>query len=191
MVDKPHEMSPAGRLVWVWGIGGTCLLLVDALVRLAPLAWEALSSRLSAVQWVILVFWVLVMAYAEGYRGFQLRFSPRVVARSAWLARSSSLGLRLGAPFVAMGLFHASRRRKVATWVLVLGIIGLILLIRQLDQPWRGIVDAGVVVGLGWGLIATLWHAALDLAGHPPTIALDLPGEDPGAPDPTRFRSHA
>jgi hypothetical protein len=188
MVDKSHKMSRSGRVVWAWGIGGTCLLLVDALVRLAPLAFEAVFSPLTLLHWVVLCSWVLMMAYAEGYRGFQLRFSPRVVARSAWLARSDRLGLRLAAPFVAMGLFHATRRRLVATWALVLGIIGLILLIRQLEQPWRGIVDAGVVVGLGWGLLATLWHAVLDLAGRPVEIDLDLP-ESPA--DPTTLRTPA
>jgi hypothetical protein len=30
----------------------------------------------------------------------------------------------------------------------------LIILVRFLAQPWRGIVDAGVVVGLAWGLIS-------------------------------------
>ena len=32
----------------------------------------------------------------------------------------------------------------------------LILAVSRLDQPWRGIIDAGVVVGLAWGLM-TLW----------------------------------
>ena len=32
----------------------------------------------------------------------------------------------------------------------------LVALVRRLDQPWRGIIDAGVVVGLAWGL-AALW----------------------------------
>ncbi|MBT8446427.1 MAG: hypothetical protein KJO38_04710, partial [Gammaproteobacteria bacterium] len=32
----------------------------------------------------------------------------------------------------------------------------LILLFRLLPQPWRGVMDFGVVVGLLWGLVATL-----------------------------------
>ena len=30
------------------------------------------------------------------------------------------------------------------------------VIVHRLDQPWRGILDAGVVVGLSWGTIATL-----------------------------------
>ena len=164
------------RLVWFWGVGGTCALLIDALWRLIPYALEGvIEHSLTGVQWSVLAGWIPFMAYTEGYRGFQLRFSPRVVARSRYLSRCGNWGLRLGAPFVAMGLFHATRRRMIATWILISGIIVLILLIRQLDQPWRGIVDAGVVVGLGWGLIATLWAAGRDLSGQPIAIDLDLP----------------
>ena len=36
-------------------------------------------------------------------------------------------------------------------------IIGFVLIARQLPQPWRGIVDAGVVVGLGLGIISILY----------------------------------
>ena len=49
------------------------------------------------------------------------------------------------------------------------------LLVRQLAQPWRGIVDAGVVVGLIWGvmaLIAFWWRA---VAGQPPAVPHDMP----------------
>ena len=60
------------------------------------------------------------------------------------------------------------------------GIVGLIVLIRKLDQPWRGIVDAGVVVGLGWGLVATLWAGGRDLCGRPIAIDLDLPTTESG-----------
>ena len=35
-------------------------------------------------------------------------------------------------------------------------MIALIILVRFLSQPWRGIVDAGIVAGLSWGFIALL-----------------------------------
>jgi hypothetical protein len=41
-------------------------------------------------------------------------------------------------------------------WVGTLAIIILVLLVNQLSQPWRGIIDAGVVVGLTWGLASLL-----------------------------------
>jgi hypothetical protein len=48
----------------------------------------------------------------------------------------------------------------IFSWVGTTAIILLVVLVHRLDQPWRGIVDAGVVVGLGWGLISLL-HATV------------------------------
>ena len=124
------------------------------------------------------VRWALVgLAYAEGYRGFQKRFSPRVVARAAWLARTRQPAWRIvAAPLLTMGLIHASPRRLIATWLLVAAIVGLILLVSLLDQPWRGAVDAGVVVGLSWGSATLLLELVGLLRGRAPTIDPDLPG---------------
>ena len=36
-------------------------------------------------------------------------------------------------------------------------IIILVLLVQMIPQPWRGIIDAGVVVGLSWGVLS-LWY---------------------------------
>ena len=55
-----------------------------------------------------------------------------------------------------MGYFHATRKRKIMSYSFTVIIIGLIVLVRQLDQPWRGIIDAGVVLALGWGMVA-MW----------------------------------
>jgi hypothetical protein len=33
-------------------------------------------------------------------------------------------------------------------------IVGLVQAVSLLQQPWRGIVDLGVVIGLIWGLIS-------------------------------------
>jgi hypothetical protein len=96
------------------------------------------------------------MAYAEGYRGFQKAFSPRVAARALYLKKNPCLLHVLLAPFFCMGFFHASRRRKITSFSVTSGIIVLILLVRLLPQPWRGIIDAGVVVGLAWGLISLI-----------------------------------
>ena len=51
-----------------------------------------------------------------------------------------------------MGFFHIQRRRQIAIVVLTSGIVLIIALMRFVEQPWKGIVDAGVVVGLTWGM---------------------------------------
>lgn len=60
------------------------------------------------------------------------------------------------APLFCMGFFGATRRVLIAAWVVLIMVAGLVALVRALDQPWRGIVDAGVVVGLGWGLVTLI-----------------------------------
>ena len=43
------------------------------------------------------------------------------------------------------------------SWVFVIAIVLLVWWVRSLPQPWRGIVDGGVVLGLMWGLGVILW----------------------------------
>jgi uncharacterized membrane protein HdeD (DUF308 family) len=63
------------------------------------------------------------------------------------------------APLFCMGFFHGSRARLARSWLLTLGIVALVLGIRAMPQPWRGLIDAGVVVGLSWGSVSILVHA--------------------------------
>lgn len=168
--------SPTVRqhLIAAWGIGGVCLLLVQALWRLTPYALEPLVEGMTAFHWALYVGWIAVNGWAEGYRGFQCRFSPRVVQRAFWLARHPEPLHVIFAPIFCMSYFHASRRGKIVAWVLLAFIVCAIVLVRMLPQPWRGIIDAGVVVGLAWGLVAILafWARA---ASTPPGTPNDLP----------------
>jgi len=150
-------------------------LVGDALVRLTPLAVDAWAMPWTVAQWCVFVPWMLFMAYSEGYRGFQTMFAPRVVARAATLIDDPQPVRVLFAPLFVMGLFGATRKRKIVARILVVGIVALIVLVRLLPQPWRGIVDAGVVLGLGWGTVAMVVCAARALTGRPPEIDPDLP----------------
>ncbi len=138
----------------LWGLSGVALLLGSAVYRLWPLAFEALKGPLLWHHWIVLVPVLIFMAYAEGYRAFQLGFSPRVAARARYLREHGRpLDLAL-APLFCMAYFHASKRRQTVSLSVTAGIIVLIVLVRLLPQPWRGIIDGGVVVGLVWGLIS-------------------------------------
>lgn len=145
-----------GILGSIWGLGGVVLLLSSAIYRLTPIAIDAFSYDLLWYHWVTLVVFLIFMIYAEGYRGFQQRFSPRVAARAKYLmSHPGALHIVLG-PLFCMAYFHAPRRRKVTSISLTAGIVVLIILVRLLPQPWRGIVDVGVVVGLVWGVVSLL-----------------------------------
>lgn len=156
-------------LAITWGLGGIGLILGGALVRLTPWALDLRDHELGVGHWLFGAAWVAFMAYTEGYRGFQGRFSPTVVARAWALAadpRPHHLAL---APLFCMGFFHATRKRRITAWALTLGIAGVVAVVKQLPQPWRGLVDMGVLVGLSWGAISiALLTADAVRRGAPP-----------------------
>ncbi|MBL4636965.1 MAG: hypothetical protein JKY56_24140, partial [Kofleriaceae bacterium] len=81
------------------------------------------------------------------------------------------------APFFCMTLFHASRKRLIISWVVYAGIVVLVVAVRQLSQPWRGIVDVGVVFGLSWGIVAIVAAFVAIVRGGDIKAGADLPGE--------------
>ncbi len=159
-------LGKLGKIFAGWGVVGILATLADAVIRLSGVAARAFEHPLSAGQWTMLLAWCVFMLYVEGYRGFHLRFSPRLVARAAHLARRPTWLRGLLAPAFCAALFHASRRRVIASWCLVVGIVVLILLIRQLPQPWRGLIDCGVIVGLSVGALSILYWSAVWLTGR-------------------------
>lgn len=146
--------SPVATLIALWGMVGVVLLIGSALWRLTPLAIEPMvDGSMNTWHWALMIGWSAFNLYAEGYRGFQLRFSPRTAARAIYLGHNPTPTRVLLAPFFCMGFFGATRRVLIAAWAVLIMVAGLVTVVRLLDQPWRGIVDAGVVIGLGWGLL--------------------------------------
>ncbi|MEM1091899.1 MAG: hypothetical protein AAGI67_16060 [Pseudomonadota bacterium] len=160
-------MTLLRRLAVAWAITGFSLLLGVALVRLTARTLEGFAYPFTWHHWLVLSAGVLFMAYTEGYRGFQLKFSPRFAGRVLALREGGTLTQCVLAPFYAMGFFAAPRRVVITAWLLTVMIVCLVLLLKLVPQPWRGIADAGVVIGLGWGLIATLWMTADQLRRRP------------------------
>lgn len=144
------------KLAAFWAVLAVSLLLLNAVVRLAGHTWEALQLSLSAWQYFLLLINVVGMAYFEGYRGFQQAFSPRFAARAKYIAEHGRPLEMLLAPVFCFGFFGSTRKRKTVAFVITAMIVLLVLLVAKLPQPWRGIVDAGVVAGLLWGLVS-LW----------------------------------
>jgi hypothetical protein len=159
-----------GAAGW-WGIVGVVALLGKAIYQLVPVAVRAFDHPLGLVHWITLVAWVAFMAYSEGYRAFHQAFSPRVVVRAQYLAaHPRPLHVAL-APLYCMGMIHATKKRLIVSWCVALGIVALILLVRQLEQPWRGIIDAGVVLGLSIGIVSIVYFAV----GKTPSVPPDVP----------------
>jgi hypothetical protein len=181
--EPPRPIAAPAQGLWrilipLWGVGGVVLLLVEAIWRLTDTALSILArEELTPGQMAMFAGWLAFIVYVEGYRAFQKRFSPRVVVRALHLTREPRpLHVAL-APLYCMTLLHATRRRLVASWILVAGIVAIILLVRAMPPIYRAIIDAGVVVALTWGTIALIVLYVRALLGTPPTIALDLPSE--------------
>lgn len=163
-------------LGYVWGIGGVVSLLLFAVFRLSPMAFELASFDLAAQHWAALAGSILYMAYAEGYKGFHLAFAPRVVARARYLSAHPQLLHVILAPVFCMGYIHATKRRKLLSFALTSMIICFVLIVRVLPQPWRGIVDAGVVTGLMLGILSIIYFYVQGLRfPQRPQVAIDLP----------------
>lgn len=168
-----QPLSWAGVFAALWGSLGVLALLTHALWRLTPLAIEPIAqSMMNPFHWTLYIAWSLLNAYMEGYRGFQKSFSPMVAERALGLARNPTLLHSVLAPFYCMALFAAPRKRKIISWMVIVMVVALILIIRQLSQPWRGIVDVGVVVGLSWGSLSIVYCLFQTFKAHSSQVAM-------------------
>ena len=131
-------------------------LLGWAGIRLTPVALEALSHKFSWYHFVALIGNITFMAYSEGYRGFQKSFTPKMVARMKYLQMNANWFDTILAPLFCMGYYGTLRKKQLVTFILTAVIVLLIIFVRHLEQPWRGIIDAGVVVGLSWGIVSII-----------------------------------
>jgi hypothetical protein len=153
--NSPHRITAIGAIASGWGIIGFYSLVTFAMVRLSVYTVEAFAQPFTLLQWFVLVVSLVFMAYSEGYKGFQKSYSPRFAARVHYLS-SQANGLQLLlAPLFCMGFFNAPKRRIISSVLLSSMIVTFVLLFKLVPQPWRGILDAGVVLGLIWGLITT------------------------------------
>lgn len=137
-----------------WAVGGVAALLMESVVRLGTTALAGARGGFSSAEWLALALTTALLAYVEGYRGFHRSFSPRVVERAFDVARDPGLLRIVLGPLYAMALIGGSRKDRVRSWLLVVGIVAMVIIVRQLPFAWRCIVDGAVAVSLTWGLIA-------------------------------------
>ena len=163
----------------LWGVAGVAAMLLNAVRRVVPAALEPFSSSaepLGAALWASYGAVVALMAYVEGYKAFHLKFSPMVVKRAMTLGDAGASPAHAAlAPLYAMGLFHATPKRRNTSWGFLLGVFGIVKLVKKLSYPWRSVVDAGVVAGLTIGAASLLYHYARALAGIEPPADAALP----------------
>ena len=166
-----------GALGAAWGIIGLTALLCTAIYRLSLMTGAAFQLEFSWYHWLILIASVSFMAHAEGYKGFQLQFSPRFAARVRHLRDNPTLVNVLLAPLFCMGYYQTTRRRLISVYVLTIVIVAFIVSFQLLTQPLRGLLDAGVVVGLTWGLISIFIFCMQALTQPNYAHSPELPGD--------------
>ena len=154
-MNNKHTTN-TGIIAVTWAIFGLLFLLCFACWRLSAYTFESLSMQLNWIHWLVMIGWAIFMAHSEGYKGFQKQFSPRFAARCKYLLANATWLQTLLAPLFCMAYFHAPRKRVVATWTLTIMILVFIFAFRYLPQPWKGLLDFGVVLGLAWGLVSTV-----------------------------------
>jgi len=151
--------SQIGNVAAIWGVAGTCSILGVAIFRMLGHVREGFEHTFGWQHYALLIPWLFFMLYSEGYKGFQKGFSPRVAARAHYLKQHSTTVRAIFAPVFCMGFFHSTKKRKIVVWILLLAITCFVVMFQFVPQPWRGILDVGVVLGLSWGVIATLCFA--------------------------------
>ena len=115
--------------------------------------------------------------HAEGIRGFHRKFSPRAVVRAVYLRDHPRVLWTVLAPVFCMNLMHASRRGRLVARAVVVGVALLVIGVRHVEQPYRGIIDGGVIVGLAIGLSSLFYYTARGFAGANIPAEVDLPAD--------------
>ena len=157
--EAPELTAPRlpfiGLVAAAWGFVAFFWMLGVAIQGLSMMAIDSLNYAWTPVHYIVCVVNLVFMAWAEGYRGFQLKFSPRFAARAHYAAQSGTSVQRMLAPLFCMSFFNAPPRRLIAAYALTAMIIGFVVLFHFIPQPWRGALDVGVVAGLIWGIVTT------------------------------------
>jgi hypothetical protein len=152
-------------------------IVSSAIGRLAKIALvPAVQRDLSLLQWGLFGTTMSLFAYYEGYKAFQQKFSPLLVQRAMTLSRNGTPAHHVVfAPFYSMGLFHATKKRKIISWSITTGVALMVGVTKRLPYPWRSIVDAGVVSGLVYGSTSIVVIYVKALMGQPPAVDPCLP----------------
>ncbi|MCK5050497.1 MAG: hypothetical protein KAS53_02065, partial [Candidatus Cloacimonetes bacterium] len=141
----------------IYSIGGVIAIFSSAIFRLYPHVREGFSFELTTLNWVVLIAYLAVMIVAKGYFALHCSFVPRVINRSELLVENGKLIDRLLAPLYCMGFFKAPKKRIIISYAMLLLIIAFIVSASKISQPWRGIIDLGVIVGLSLGILSLLF----------------------------------
>eukprot|EP01038_Epipyxis_sp_PR26KG_P013183 gene13183-17665_t len=166
--SKEKKGNLSRNLSGIWAIFQVISILANAVRRLVPIAIQPIIQKdVLPFHWILYVGWIGFMVYTEGYKAFQLKFSPMVVDRAFNLSSNPSIiNYALAGPY-SMGLFGAPKKRMIVSWCVTIGVFALVKIVKLLPYPYRSIIDAGVVAGLSYGSISICVLGIKALVGTP------------------------
>jgi hypothetical protein len=132
--------------------------LSQSVLRLLPYTYVPLETLPKTTILPLYAGAALFFAYYEAYKGFHLKFTPMFVSRAFNLHTQNALYRYPLSPFYATGLFESSTKRKITSVGVTLAVMLLIIISKRLSPLNRGIMDVGVVTGLGLGVISLWYH---------------------------------
>jgi hypothetical protein len=169
--------SILGTFAALWGLLGVLFNLGYAVYRVVPYSVAAFQMPLKWYHWIVMVAFALQMLYSEAYKGFHLKFCPRVTARMRYLRHHFNWRDALLAPIFCVGYYNASKRTKIVAYGIFIFVFVIVRLMQFIPQPWRGVIDVGVVVGLSAGMLSLIYHAIWAFSDKPFPFSADVQNE--------------
>ncbi|MFL2859727.1 MAG: hypothetical protein ACJ0BW_03170 [Pontiellaceae bacterium] len=151
-----------GIVGYTWGFIVISYFILHGLSCVFTYAIELNINDLNWYELTSLIIIVILLTYSEGYKGFQKSFSPRTARRLNSIMLKPTIFRVIFSPLISMGFIESSRKLKYISYGITIMIITFIILIENLSNPWRAIIDFGVLIGLGWGLIS-FWLSCFKL----------------------------
>jgi hypothetical protein len=129
------------------------LLLLDPVARLGLRGVRGLSEGLTGAQWALAAVVFAAFVYGEGWLALHQKFSVHVIARLVALKRERLLLKVLGVLYAA-SLVGDQPRTMLKAWLGVAAIGAAVVLVKQLPQPYRSMVDISVAAALLLGIVS-------------------------------------
>lgn len=143
-------------LARTWALAGLVLLLGRASVSLLAKGYREILAppALAPLEWAGLIAIVALFVWGEGWMALHRRWAPRVAGRIRSLGGETGAVSVLLAPLHALGLVGAERRTVARSWGAAAAIVVAVVVVRQLAQPWQGMIKLGVAGALAIGVVS-------------------------------------
>ncbi len=168
-LDRQESLSNQAA-IWpgiaagTWGIIGFAFLVARALLGMSPEIREMLATPLNAWHQIGLVVIVLVFGLAKGYFIFRRRFCRSYASRIGELSLPPvKLLYAVLAPLYCLNLIGAERRQLIRGYAIVTGIVLMIISVKFIPTPWRGMILMGVAAALTWAALEIAYQGFKEL----------------------------